>query len=63
MIVRRHYRHVQPGGCMLCHVRMRDPEPLLCSLCGSLATAVMRPWFDELDYPEIVERTIRRGGM
>jgi hypothetical protein len=55
VIVRQHNRHVTPGCCMLCDIQLLDansPSPL-CSICGTMAVAVCKPWFDTAD--EIID--------
>jgi hypothetical protein len=57
VIVRQHNRHVTPGCCMLCDIQLLDansPSPL-CSICGTMAVAVMRPFFEVQMYDEIID--------
>jgi hypothetical protein len=55
VIVRQHNRHVTPGCCMLCDVQLDDARSPLCSVCGTMAIAVMRPFFEEQIYDEIID--------
>jgi len=55
MIIRRTYKPTEPDQCLLCRARKLKSEQPLCSLCGTMAAVVSRPWFEAQEYAGIID--------